>query len=169
MTNDEISAAWDARDRLLNELKQPNCLPSRTLCIRRNDGGTLALGLLPNRGGLLVLDWKDADYCMQTLRQPVIRLDPYEQKAEGFGGMFGFGEKGARGWMLRLLDGGEVIAEAAVLPGITAVVDLFIKEDAFFNGKHRSKAAPFGQLRPEDKETCERMLTVWELMVPENA
>jgi len=169
MTPDEICAAWAARDRLLNELVQTNRLPSRTLYIRRNDGGTLAIGLLPNRGGLLTLDWKDAAYNVVTLRQPLLRLDPYEQKAEGFGGMFGFGEKGARGWMLRLLDGGAVIAEVAVLPNITAIADLFVKEDVFFNGKRRPKAAPFGQLRPEDKETCERMLSVWELLVLGNA
>ena len=169
MTSEEICAAWDARDRLLNELQQTSSLPSRTLYIRRNDGGTLAIGLLPNRGGLLALDWKDAAYRVLTLRQPVLRLDPYEQKSEGFGGMFGFGEKGARGWTLRLLDGGTVQVEAAVLPDITAVADLFAKEDAFFRGKRRPKTAPFGLLRPEGKETCEQILNVWELLVLENA
>ncbi len=168
MTSEEICAAWDARDRLLNELTQTNSLPSRTLYIRRDDGGTFAIGLLPNRGGLLVLDWKYADYRLLTLRQPVLRLDPYEQKSEGFGGMFGFGEKGARGWTIRLLDGGAVIAEVAILPNITAISDVYAKKDAFLNGKRRPKAAPFGELRPEDRETCERMLSVWELLVLEN-
>ena len=168
MTSEEICAAWDARDRLLEELAQTNRLPCRTLYLRRNDGGTLAIGLLPERGGVLVVDWKDAAYCLQTLCQPVLRLDPYEQKSEGFGGMFGFGEKGARGWTVRLLDGGTVQAEAAVLPNITAVADLLLKEDAFLNGKRRPKTTPHGQLRPEDKETCERMLTFWEELVLKN-
>jgi hypothetical protein len=169
MTSEEICAAWDARDRLLTELAQTNRLPSRTLYIRRDDGGTLGIGLLPERGGLLVIDWKDAAYQLQLLRQPVLRLDPYEQKSAGFGGMFGFGEKGARGWTVRLLDGGTVQTEVAVLPNITAVADLLLKEDAFLGGKRRSKTAPHGQLRPEEKETCERMLAFWEELVLKNA
>lgn len=169
MTPETINLAWDARDHLLEELKRANRLPVRTLYIRRNDGGTLALGLLPDRGGLVTIDWTNGSYRVQTLRQPVLRLDPYEQKAEGFGGLFGFGEKGARGWMLRLLDGGTVQAEAAVLPDVTAVADLFAKEDLFLNSKRRPKTAPHGQLRPEDKETCERMLAVWERFVLESA
>ena len=162
MTSEETCAAWDARDRLLSELAQTNRLPSRTLYIRRDDGGTLGIGLLPEHSGVLIIDWKDATYSMVTLRQPVLRLDPFEQKSAGFGGMFGFGEKGARGWMVRLMDGGTVQTEIAVLPNITAVADLLLKEDAFLNGKRRPKTAPHGQLRPEDKETCERMLSFWE-------
>jgi hypothetical protein len=169
MTSEEICNAWDARDRLLEDLAQTNRLPSRTLYIRRDDGGTLCIGLLPEHGGLLVIDWKDAAAQRQLLRQPVLRLDPYEQKSEGFGGMFGFGEKGARGWTLRLLDRGTVQTEIAVLPNITAVADLLLKEDAFLNGKRRSKTAPHGQLRPEDKDTCERMLNFWEELVLKNA
>ena len=169
MTSEETCAAWDARDRLLSELSQTNRLPSRTLSIRRDDGGTLGIGLLPERGGVLVIDWKDAAYSIATLRQPVLLLDPYEQKSEGFGGMFGFGEKGARGWMVRLMDGGTVQTEIAVLPNITAVADLLLKEDAFLNGKRRPKTAPHGQLRPEDKETCERILEYWEELVLKNA
>jgi len=38
MTSEEISAAWESRDRLQNELSQTNRLPSRTLYIRRDDG-----------------------------------------------------------------------------------------------------------------------------------
>ena len=106
MTNDEITAAWDARDRLLEELTRDHCMPKRTLYIRRNDGGTLAIGLLPDRGGLVAIDWKNAEYRIQVLRQTVLRLDPCVQMSEGFGGVFGFGEKGARGWSIRLLDGG---------------------------------------------------------------
>ena len=168
MTSEEINAAWDARDRLLQELAQTNSLPGRTLYIRRNDGGTLAIGLLPERGGLVTIDWRYADYKIEHLRQPVLRLDPLEQKAEGFGGMFGFGEKGALGWTIRLLDGGEVRAEAAVLPNITAISDLLLAEDSFLSGKRRPKSAPHGQLRPEDKAACERILSVWERLVLEN-
>ena len=169
MTSEEICAAWDARDRLLRELAQTNRLPGRTLYIRRDDGGTLGIGLLPECGGVLVIDWKDAAYNIVALRQPILRLDPYEQKSAGFGGMFGSGEKGARGWMVRLLDGGTVQTEIAVLPNITAVADLLLKEDTFLNGKRRSKTAPHGQLRPEDKETCERILEFWEELVLKNA
>ena len=41
MLPETIAAAWDARDRLLEELKQENRLPVRTLYVRRDDGGTL--------------------------------------------------------------------------------------------------------------------------------
>lgn len=168
MTPDEITAAWDARDRLLEELKRTQRLPTRTLYIRRNDGGTFVAGLLPERGGVLTIDWNNADYRVEVLCQPVLRLDPFVQKEEGFGGIFGFGEKGARGWTIRLLDAGIVRAEAEVLPDITAISDLLVSEDTFFNGKRRPKTAPHGQLRPEDKETCERILSVWERLVLEN-
>ena len=163
------TAAWDARDRLLSQLKQENLLPVRMLYIRRDDGGTLAIGLLPERGGVVMVQWSGETYAITRIQQPTLVLDPFEQKSEGFGGMFGFGEKGARGWMVRLLDGGTVQTEIAVLPNITAVADLLLKEDTFLNGKRRSKTAPHGQLRPEDKETCERILEFWEELVLKNA
>ena len=169
MATEDYTAAWDARDRLTAELAQCNRLPERTLYIRRNDGGTLGFGLLTKGQGLLLMDWSGEHYETQVLQNPVLRLDPYEQKADGFGGMFGFGEKGARGWMLRLIDGGAVQAEIPVLPNITAVADLLFKEDAFLNGKRRNKTAPHGQLRPEDKDICERMLAYWEALVLKNA
>ena len=168
MTSEEIATAWDARDHLLEELTQTNCLPSRTLYIRRNDGGTLAIGLLPRKNGLITIEWKDAGYRLLTLRQPVLRLDPFEQKATGFGGMFGFGEKGAHGWSIRLLDGGTVQAEAEVLPNITAITDLLIADDPFFTGKRKPRVAPLGQLRPEDGEVCAQVLSLWERLVLEN-
>lgn len=169
MSQNEFNAAWDARDRLVEELKREHCLPMRTLYIRRNDGGTLAIGLLPDQGGVIAIDWYNAACNTQILRQPVLRLDPYEQKAEGFGGMFGFGEKGARGWTIRLIDGGYVRAEAKVLPNITAIADQLISEDPFFSGKRKPRLAPFGQLRPEDKGICESILSLWERMILQNA
>lgn len=169
MFPNEFNAAWDARDRLVEELTRERCLPKRTLYIRRNDGGTFAIGLLPDQGGVIAIDWYNATCNTQILRQPVLRLDPYEQKAEGFGGLFGFGEKGARGWTIRLIDGGQTRAEAAILPNITAIADVLVSEDPFLSGKRKQRMAPFGQLRPEDKGICERILTLWERLVLQNA
>ncbi len=169
MAIEDNTAAWDARDRLAAELTQGKNLPERTLYIRRNDGGTLAFGLLPKGRGLLLIDWSGAAYETQVFQNPVLRLDPYEQKADGFGGMFGFGEKGACGWMLRLIDGGAVQAEIPVLPNITAVADLLAKEDRFLSGKRKPREIPLWQPRPEEGAFLERILTIWERLILQNA
>ena len=168
MTVNDFAAAWDARDRLIEELTQKRSLPVRTLYIRRNDGGTLALGLLPDHGGLVVVDWNNESCHTALLRRPELQFKPYEQKAEGFGGIFGFGEKGAWGWSIRLQDGDAMQAEAEVLPNITAIADLLIEDDPFLTGKRKPRVAPLGQLRPEDRATCGRILSLWERMVLEN-
>lgn len=168
MSPNEFNAAWDARDRLVEELKRERCLPKRTLYIRRNDGGTFAIGLLPDQGGVVAIDWNNATCNTLILRQPVLRLDPYAQKPEGFGGILGFGEKGARGWKIRLIDGGHVRAEATVLPNITAIADVLGSEDPFLCGKRKPRTAPHGQLRPEDKAICARTLMLWERLVLQN-
>ena len=168
MTVNDFAAAWDARDRLIEELTQKRCLPGRTLYIRRNNGGTLSFGLLPDHGGLIVIDWQNESCQTAILRRPALRLEPYEQKAEGFGGIFGFGEKGAWGWSIHLLDGDAAQAEAGVLPNITSVADFMLTDDPFLTGKRKPRIAPLGQLRPEDRETCERILTLWERLVLES-
>ena len=168
MTTEDHTAAWDARDRLTAELAQCKHLPERTLYIRRDDGGTLGFGLLSKGRGLLLIDWSGSAYETQVFHNPVLRFDPYEQKADGFGGMFGFGEKGARGWMLRLIDGGAVQAEIPVLPNITAVADLLANEDRFLSGKRKPREIPLWQPRPEEGALVERILTIWEQLVLKN-
>jgi len=169
MLPEGIAAAWDARDRLLSELKEENLLPVRVLYIRRDDGGTLAIGLLPNRGGVVVIQWIGETYTTTLVKQPTLVLDPFEQKAEGFGGVFGFGEKGSSGWGLRLLDGGVDVAEIILLPYITSFADLFAKDDRFLYGKRKPRAIPLWQLRPEERRVCEATVGLWEKLVRENA
>ena len=116
MLPETIAAAWDARDRLLEELKQENRLPVRTLYVRRDDGGTLAIGILPERGGVVMIDWSGTGYTTALLIHPALILEEFEQKSEGFGGVFGFGEKGSQGWTLRLMDDGAEITNIVLLP-----------------------------------------------------
>ena len=168
MLPEGIAAAWDARDRLLTELKQENLLPVRMLYIRRDDGGTLAIGLLPERGGVVMIQWIGETYTITRIQQPTLVLDPFEQKSEGFGGMFGFGEKGSSGWVLRLLDGEVEAANAVLLPYITSFSDLFAKDDRFLYGKRKPRAIPLWQLRPEERRVCEVTVGLWEKLVRES-
>ncbi|MEA4869769.1 MAG: hypothetical protein VB062_03920 [Christensenella sp.] len=168
MQPEEHAAAWDARDRLLNELKQEKQLPVRALYIRRDDGGTLAIGLLPERGGVVMTQWNGASYTTARLNRPALVLEPFEQKAEGFGGVFGFGEKGSSGWILRLLDGGAEMAEAKLLPYITSFADLLAKDDRFLYGKRKPRSIPHWQLRPEERRVCEAAVGLWERLVKES-
>ena len=162
------TAAWGARDRLLSQLKQENLLPVRMLYIRRDDGGTLAIGLLPERGGVVMIQWSGETYAITRIKQPTLVLDPFEQKSEGFGGMFGFGEKGSNGWVLRLQEGGVDVAEALLLPYITSFADLFAKDDRFLYGKCKPRAIPLWQLRPEERRICEATVGLWEKLVRES-
>ncbi len=167
MTKQELAAAWDKRDRLIEELAQNGRLPVRTLYIRRDDGGALAIGLLSERRGIQLIEWHGSSYQTSFLRQPLMQLEEYEQKAEGFGGVFGIGEKGACGWTLRLLENGVAVTEAHLLPGITSFADLMIREDRFLHGKKRPRQIPLWQLRPEIAGICEAVMTLWVRLVQE--
>lgn len=95
------------------------------------------------------------------LREPELTVDPFNQKADGFGGMFGFGEKGANGWLLRFSERGEPIAEVKLLPAITAFADLSAKDDRFLYGRRKVKHIPLWQLRPESSNVCESIVLLW--------
>jgi len=169
MSPDEIKIAWDNRDNLAEELERNGSMPVRTLYIRLDQGGTLALGLLKNGKGAVLIDWTNACYQISELIRPQILLEPYVQREEGFGGMFGFGEKGALGWTLRIEADGKICAREPVLPNITAIADLLAGNDRFLNGRRKPREAPLGQLRPEDRETCLQILTLWERLVMQNS
>ena len=168
MQPEAIAAAWDARDRLVIELKQENRLPVRTFYIRRDDGGTLAIGILPDRGGVVMVDWSGTAYTTVLLNHPALILEEFEQKSEGFGGVFGFGEKGSHGWTLRLLDDGAEVTSVVLLPYITSFVDLMARDDRFLYGKRKPRAIPHWQLRPEERRVCEATVGLWERLVKES-
>ncbi len=162
MTADERGAMWDCRDRFVAELRGGNLLPERTLYMQRQDGGAFAIGSLPKGTRALAIDWH-TDACSFTIvNKPRLLISSCEQEADGFGGMFGFGEKGGSGWLLHLLDGDTLLWEAPLLPGITAIADLLYSEDRFLNGRRKKRDVPLWQLRPENAQTCEQILSVWE-------
>ena len=167
MSSEEIKTAWENRDRLAAELERENRMPLRTLYVRLDDGGTLAFALLKDGCSALLIDWKNSGYQVTVLTDPKLSIEPYARKEEGFGGMFGFGEKGALGWMLRLINGETVFAEAPILPNITAIADALRKGDPFFAGKQKLREAPLDRLRPEDRETCRQILSLWERLTKE--
>ncbi len=166
MSSDYI-AAWDTRDRLLEELKEKDSLPVRTLYIRRDDGGALALGLLSDRRGAVLIELHAASYELSILREPALLSEPYEKKAAGFGGVFGIGEKGSNGWMIKLTEHGKEVREIILLPYITSFADLAVKGDKFLCGKRKPRQIPLWQPRPEDRYTCEAVLTLWERFLRE--
>jgi len=163
----DFSAEWDARDQLIEQLKKENCLPKRVLYVRKNDGGALAAGLLPNRAGLLLIDLHGSAFTTKLLREPGLTAEPFEQKSDGFGGMFGFGEKGANGWQLCFLDHGECVAEVEFLPTITAFSDLLASDDRFLYGKRKPRQIPLWQLKPEERSFCETVVSLWVRLVRE--
>jgi len=167
MHQDDFSAAWDARDELVEKLKRDENLPKRVLYVRGNDGATLCAGLLPGHAGLLLIEWQGEHYTMRHLLEPELTAEPVVQKADGFGGVFGFGEKGANGWMLRFFDRGEFIAEISLFPTITAFSDLLASDDKFLFGRRKPKHIPLWQLKPEGKEFCENVVSLWVRLVQE--
>ena len=167
MHTEDFSAAWDARDQLVNQLRREECLPKRMLYLRTNDGGALCVGLLPGRGGLMLIDWRGREFLTRRLCEPELAAEPATQKADGFGGMFGFGEKGANGWMLRFFDHGVLVAEVPLYPAVTAFADLLAADDRFLYGKGKPRRVPLWQLKPEDRETCEAVVSLWVRLVRE--
>jgi hypothetical protein len=73
MSPDEIKIAWDNRDNLAEELERNGSMPVRTLYIRLDQGGTLALGLLKNGKGAVLIDWTNACYQISELIRPRFR------------------------------------------------------------------------------------------------
>ena len=157
----DFSAAWDARDQLLEQLKIENCLPTRVLYVRNNDGGALAAGLLPGHAGIVLIEWHGSTFTTKLLREPELIAEPIEQKSDGFGGMFGFGEKGGNGWRLCFYDRGEIAAETAILPTITAFADLLASDDRFLYGRRKPREIPLWQLKPEERAFCETVVSLW--------
>ena len=167
ISSEEIRIAWENRDRLAADLAQDDHMPLRTLYVRMDDGGTLAFGLLEKGNGAILIEWRNSGYQISLVERPNLSTEPYARKEEGFGGMFGFGETGALGWMLRLINGETVFAEAPILPNITAIADALRKGDPFFAGKQKLREAPLDRLRPEDRETCRQILSLWERLTKE--
>jgi len=167
MHSEEFSAAWDARDQLVEKLKVENSLPVRVLYVRANDGSTLGAGLLPGHAGLVLIDCRGSECTVRHLREPELTAEPEVQKSDGFGGVFGFGEKGANGWLLRFFDRGECVAEASLFPTITAFADLLASDDKFLYGRRKQRHIPLWQLKPEGKEFCETVVSLWVRLVRE--
>lgn len=140
-------------------------MPTRTLYLRQDDGGALAVGLLPGHQGLLLITLRADSYDVKHLLEPELMIEPYKLKAEGFGGVFGFGEKGANGWTLQFLERGVPVAETQLLPAITSFADLLAEDDRFLNGKRKPRQIPLWQLKPEDRGVCENVLTLWIKLV----
>lgn len=164
MASTDFGAMWDQRDRFTDELRKGGLVPNRTLYIRRPDGGVCAVCLLGD-GGVLTFVWENSACRHLATTAPRLLLESYEQAAVGFGGMFGMGKKGARGWSVRVLDGETVVWEAPVLPGITAIADLLYREDPFLRGRRRKDSIPLWRLRPEERESCVEILSVWQKLV----
>jgi hypothetical protein len=161
MQSSEFDAAWDARDELVQQLKREECLPSRVLYVRNNDGGTLAAGILPGHAGLVLIEWCGSAFTVKRLREPELTAEPFEQKSDGFGGVFGFGDKGATGWQLRFHERGELVAEVALLPAITSFADLLAADDRFLYGRRKPRHIPLWQLKPEERAFCETVVSLW--------
>jgi hypothetical protein len=169
MHETDFSAEWDARDELVARLKEENCLPKRVLYVRRNDGSALALGLLPNRAGLTLVDWQGDHYALKVLKKPLLVAEPFEQKTDGFGGVFGFGEKGGNGWQLSIYENDMLLFEVQLLPTITAFADLLTSDDRFLYGKRKPRQIPLWQLKPEENSFCETVVSLWVRLVREGA
>jgi hypothetical protein len=167
MSADRHDAAWDLRDRLLEELKQTDCVPARTLYIRRDDGGALGIGLLPEQRGVALFEWRNTSYELKVMRKPEMRLEPYELKSVGFGGIFGIGEKGGNGWKIRMIECGKDVAEVILLPNITSYADLLAKNDRFLYGKRKPRYIPLWQLQPDDRFACAQTVALWEKLICE--
>lgn len=165
----DFSAEWTARDELVEQLKRDNCLPKRVLYVRKNDGSTLALGLLPNRAGLVLVDWQGEHYTLSVLRESKFIAEPFEQKVDGFGGVFGFGEKGGNGWQLSIYEKEVLLAEVTLLPTITAFADLLTPDDRFLYGRRKPRQIPLWQLKPEERSFCETVVSLWSRLVREGA
>ncbi|MEA4914615.1 MAG: hypothetical protein VB061_08605 [Christensenella sp.] len=163
----DFTAEWDARDELVERMKRENCLPKRVLYVRKNDGGALALGLLPKRAGLVLIDWRADSYTLRLLKEPQLTAESYEQKSDGFGGVFGIGEKGANGWQLCVFERGEAMAEVMLLPTITAFADLLAPDDRFLYGRRKPRQIPLWQLKPEESAFCETVVSLWVRLVGE--
>ena len=163
----DFSAEWDARDELVERMKRENCLPKRMLYVRKNDGTALAIGLLPNRADVVLVDLRADSYTMKRLAEPRLTAEPFEQKSDGFGGVFGFGEKGGNGWQLCVSDNGTPLAEVTLLPTITAFSDLLTPDDRFLYGKRKPRQIPLWQLKPEENAFCETVVSLWVRLVRE--
>lgn len=161
MTANELEVLWNTRDQLVEELENKGFLPERSLYIRREDGGVFALAVRTNSPRVLSFNWSGSACQHRALEKPRIVLFEYDVQPGGFGGMFGLGEKGAHGWMLRVLDGETLVWETPVLPGITAIADLLYREDRFLNGRRKRGTVPHWQLMPEDEKRCEEIFAVW--------
>ena len=161
MHTDDFSAAWDARDQLVNQLRREETLPQRALYLRADDGGVLGAGLLPGHGGLMLIQWHGSEFFTQRLVEPELKAEPVSQQADGFGGMFGLGEKSANGWMLHFLDRGALVAKAPLYPAITAFADLLPADDRFLYGKPKPRRIPLWQLKPERRDFCEYVVSLW--------
>ena len=61
----------------------------------------------------------------------------------------------------------EFVAETSLFPTITAFSDLLASDDKFLKGRRKPKHIPLWQLKPEGKEFCENVVSLWVRLVQE--
>lgn len=136
--------------------------PQKALYVQR-DGGFTGIGI--NNKALYIITGPapgyDEHYHIQPYQCYDARLEPIYQQIKGMGGLFGFGDKGGKGWRLviKLLPSKGI--ELNIIPCLTCFWDVILEDDHLFSTRESKKNNIFRYMRPQSYSACYMVLAKW--------
>ena len=168
---DNLKRLEDRRLAFAQRLSAQGFAPEDMLFSQRDDGGFTAISRFDGRYWVIVGPGfgTDDDFALYTMDALDYRAQEVFQKAEGMGGIFGFGKKAEVGmeFVIALPDGGET--RMAFVSGRTGWLRASLKKNPLLKTKRRrGDANVVWDFRPMDRGELEGALRAATAYFPEN-
>ena len=153
----------DKRVAFSQELARQGFAPEKMLFSQNQDGGFTALCRFNGKYWLIISPGfgSDGDYIMESYDELVYRIEDVHVKAEGMGGIFGFGKKAEDGaeYIIALPDGGE--ARMPFVAGRGGWLECKRSKNPLLKAqRRRGDANVVWDLKPPDRGTVSTALAV---------
>ena len=155
----------DKRVAFAQRLAQEGFAPERMLFAQNGNGGFTGLARFKGQYWLIVSPGfgSDDDYILERMDRLNYRVSEVQVKAEGMGGIFGFGKKAENGreYIISLPSGGE--AKLSIVSGRGTWLDVPLNKNPLLKTKRRrGDANMVWDMTPLDRTGIERVLEVVE-------
>lgn len=143
------------------ESRQKDLIPERALFVQK-DGGFVGIGICKGRLYELTgpAPGADTDFGICELHDYTVQISDSYIKPSGFGGYFGFGEKGGKGKKIIIsMPDHQITLE--IIPSITLVLDVEAKNNTLFSLKERKNSNFAWNMLPVASWKYDSIINAW--------